>query len=442
MGFWAWLFPGPAERIARARKLLAHGDPGQARLELEGVEGHEAEACRVEVIDTLVSLNLEAAERAAAAGQGEAAAEHLKLAEGFAAPRHADAMRAGRRVVREARTARRAAQAAREERHLGRSSCAGGSCGVRGPVPHEAPSPGFGADPIFSLPPDHPQVRYAMLMEAWPADLRARLLALGPGFATAVLRLEDGDAQGAWESLEPFAAGEPAVRLPRGQAALALGQFARAASELRSFGEAFGHRRVGAFHTAVMLARALASDHRLEEALGVLRDQRATDTDLELAANEVALLEALGRLPEADAAGLALLRQAPGDFGVHRMLARIRIKGGQRVAAMQVLESGLTRLCKGPGKCGSQPLDVESVRMLAQLYLEDRLEPARAEELLQQIAVHARQPAWIDGYLAALLARNRGEPGVAERAQALSKVLPDDDPRHGLVREHLLAALS
>jgi hypothetical protein len=284
-------------------------------------------------------------------------------------------------------------------------------------------------------------VRFALLLETWPEDLRARLLALGADFAAAVLRLEDGDPEGAWSALEPFAAREPAVRLPRGQAALALGQYARAGSELRAFGEEFGHRRVGPVHTAALLARALASDRRVEEALGVVRAQRATDADLELAAHEVALLEGLGRLPEADTAGVALLRQTPGDFGVIRLLARIRIKGGQRLAAMQVLESGLTRLCRGPGKCGSQPLDVESARMLAQLYLEDRLDPRRAGELLEQIALYARQPAWIDGYLAALLARNRGEPGVAERAEALQRALPEDDPRVGLVRQHLLGGL-
>jgi predicted Zn-dependent protease len=279
-----------------------------------------------------------------------------------------------------------------------------------------------------------------MLLEAWPEDLRARLLALGSDFAEAVLRLEEGDARGAWEALGPFAAAEPAVRLPRGRAALALGMHARAASELCAFAEAFGHRRIGGAHTAVLLARALTADRRPEEALDVLRTQRVADTDLELAAHEVAVLEALGRLPEADRAGVELLRRAPGDLGVYRLLARIRMKGGERVAAMQVLESGLTRLCRGPGKCGSQPFDVDAARMLAQLYLEDRLEPGRADELLHQIALQVREPAWIDGYLAALRARNRDEPGTAARVRVLARDLPEDDPRLGLLRQHLSTA--
>lgn len=440
MGLWSWLFPGPAERVARARRWVERGDAARARLELEGVEGPDADACRADAHDLLVALNAEAAVLAAEAGRMEAAAEHLALAEQFAAPRHAEVLRPVRRALREARVARREDEAAGAAcAPAGRAGC-GGACAPRGAVPHEDPAPGFGADPIFSLPPDHPQVRYALLLESWPDDLRSRLLALGPDLAAAVLRLEEGDARGAWEALEPFAAAEPAVRLPRGQAALALGLFARATSELRAFADAFGHHRAGGVHTAVLLARALAADHRAEEALAVVRAQRAADPDLELAANEVALLEALGRLPEADQAGVALLRRAPGDLGVHRLLARVRVKGGERLAAMQVLESGLTRLCRGPGKCGSQPFDVESARMLAQLYLEDRIEPARADELLRQVALHAREPTWIDGYLAILRARNGGEPGVAERARALARDLADGDPRRELLDRHLPAA--
>lgn len=440
MGLFSWLFPSTADRVAKAAKLLERGDPGQARLVLEGLEGAEADDLRQRVFDRLVELNLEALEASVSARELDAAAENLELAERFASQRHRPALRESRMLLREARAAARAA-APPKKKKAGHSGCASGSCGTGGgeELPPEAPSPGFGADPIWSLPPDHPQVRYALLLEGYPEDLRKRFLALGPEFAEAVLALEDGEHRKAFEALEPFVAQEPAARLPRARAAISMKQLPRAASELRAFADVYGHQRAGNFHTAVLLARALAGDGRTEEALEVVRTQRAVADDLELHGNEVALLEALGRLPEADAAGVELLRKAPGDLGVHKMLARIRVRGGERQAAMQVLESGLSRLCKGPGKCGSQPFDVEAGRFLAQLYLEDRVEPKRAEELLGEVAKYAREPAWIDGYLRALQARNSGGDELESLAAGLLQGLPDGDPRHALVQGNLLA---
>jgi tetratricopeptide (TPR) repeat protein len=440
MGLLSWLFPSEADRVAKARKVFERGDPGQARLLIEGLEGPEAEALREQVFDRLVQLNLEAVEHCANAAELDAAAEHLELAERFASSRHRDALREARGVLREARVVARAvAPPKKKSGGAGHSGCASGSCGTREAIPPEAPSPGFGADPIWSLPHDHPQVRYALLLETYPEALRERFLALGAAFAEAVLLLEDGEHRRAFEALEPFVAQDPVVRLPRAQAAVAMKQLPRAASELRAFADAYGHQRAGNFHTGVLLARALGGDGRLQEALDLVRSLRATDDDLELHLNEVVLLETLGRLPEADEAGRALLRRAPGDLGIHKLLARIRVKGGERTAAMQVLESGLTRLCKGPGKCGSQPFDVEAGRFLAQLYLEDRVQPKRAEELLAEIAKYARQPEWIDGYLRALVARNGGGAELDALVEGLLQGLPEGDARRALVEGNLLA---
>ncbi len=439
MGLLSWLFPSDADRVAKAAKLLERGDPGQARLILEGLEGDEAEALRDRVHDRLVEMNLEAVEASVNARELDAAAENLALAEQFSSARHREGLREARRQMREARAAERAAQPTKKKGGMGHSNCSSGSCGVNDEVPPEAPSPGFGADPIWSLPPDHPQVRYAMLLEGYPDMLRERFLALGAEFAEAVLLLEDGKAKQAFEALEPFVAQEPAARLPRARAALAMNNLPRAISELRGFADAFGHMRAGKNHTAVELGRALVGDRRIEEALELIQAERARADEIELHANEVALLEAMGRLPEADASGVELLRKAPGDFGIHKMLARIRIRGGERTAAMQVLDSGLSRLCKGPGKCGSQPFDLEAGRMLAQLYLEDRVEPKRADELLGEIAKYAREPHWIDGYLQALKLRNAGGGDVEALAASLLEGVPEGDPRHALVEGNLLA---
>ena len=77
--------------------------------------------------------------------------------------------------------------------------------------------------------------------------------------------------------------------------------------------------------------------------------------------------------------------------------------------------------------------------MLAQLYLEDRLQPKRVEELLSDISKYRRQPAWMDAYLDVLRARNQGTGAVEEKARALLRGVPDADPRRALVQKNLLA---
>ena len=100
---------------------------------------------------------------------------------------------------------------------------------------------------------------------------------------------------------------------------------------------------------------------------------------------------------------------------------------------MAVLEDGLNRCCSAPGKCGSQPLDLEAVRMLAALYLEDRIEPKRVEELLRDLEKHRRQPVWHDGYIAALKARNEGLPTLNGQVQQLARALKAGDARMNLL---------
>ena len=78
---------------------------------------------------------------------------------------------------------------------------------------------------------------------------------------------------------------------------------------------------------------------------------------------------------------------------------------------------------------GSQPLDLEAVRMLAAMYLEDRIEPKRTQELLADLRKHVRKPGWDDAYISALLARNEGQPQMKEMVARLRANLPDKDPR-------------
>ncbi len=416
MGFIARIFGvyTPQERVERARRYLDNGEANEARLELEGVEGAAAEAVRAEALTALVTRNLEEAEARFISGDEEGGQEHVAMAKEFGAT--ADDLRAVRRKAREARAERRKAEAARKQEA-------------------EVITP-EGSDALWSLPPSDPRVRFAMLIEAWPADLQERLAKLGKGFAEAVLLLEDGRADAAWKALSAYVADEPAARYDRARAAMALGQHAKAASDLASFGDALGHQRIGGNHTAIMLAQLYARSGDLQRALDVVDAELSRGTDPALQATRASLLEAMGQLDEAAALTAQVIQQSSHDLGLYRMLGRIRIRQGDRLGAMQVLESGM-RVCKceTPGKCGYKPPDLESLRMLARLYLEDRLDPKRAKEVLGLLANMVQQPTWDDAYIAALAARNDESPAFPQMVDRLRLGLPPGDPRQAVLEQ-------
>jgi len=74
-----------ARRVARARKLMATKDYNDARLDLEGVAGEEAEALRREALAHLVRINLEAAAQLGFAGEREEAGNAVARARAFGA---------------------------------------------------------------------------------------------------------------------------------------------------------------------------------------------------------------------------------------------------------------------------------------------------------------------------------------------------------------------
>ena len=58
MGIFSWLFPSPADRIAKAQRLMADERFAEARLEVIDVEDPAAEALRTQAEGALVTLNL------------------------------------------------------------------------------------------------------------------------------------------------------------------------------------------------------------------------------------------------------------------------------------------------------------------------------------------------------------------------------------------------
>ena len=412
MGWFARMFSSSdAARIERAERFLERQRYNDARLELEGVAGPQAEALREQALTVLVQWNLEEARARFSSGDVEGAKEHMELARQFGAS--ASDLQGVRRLARELRQKQREEAARKAEQ-----------ASVITPM---------GDDPIWRLPPDHPRLRYAILVESYPEALRQRLVDLGEEFAASVMRLEEGQPKAAFEGISPFVGKDPVARYERARAALAGGQLPVAASDLQTFGDQVGHQRIGTTHTAAMLAGLLAQLGRAQDALTMLDAELKKGADLELSANRASLLEVLGQLEDAETETAALLKKAPRQMGLYRQLARIREKRGERVAAAETLEWGLNTCCSSPGKCGNQPLDIAAVRTLARLYLEDRARPERSAELMEKLARHVQQPGWEDQYIAALHARNEGSPQEEAMVSRLLDGLPAADPRRGLV---------
>ena len=74
---------------------------------------------------------------------------------------------------------------------------------------------------------------------------------------------------------------------------------------------------------------------------------------------------------------------------------------------------------------------------LARLYLEDRLDPGRAREVITMLQGLVETPTWEDAYIVALAARNEERPGWPELAAQLRANLPANDPRLAWVEQHL-----
>ncbi|NOY25196.1 MAG: hypothetical protein GXP62_04930, partial [Oligoflexia bacterium] len=272
---------------------------------------------------------------------------------------------------------------------------------------------------------------------------RERLATLGKDFASAVLLMEDGQPAAAWTALSAFVQAEPAARFERARAALATNQLAKAASDLATVGEVFGHQRIGAMHTGVTLVQLYAQLGRQQDALDLCDKQLAQERDVAMVAVRAHLLSAMDRLEDAEQATQEALKLAGKDLNLFRLLGTVRLRRGNRLGAMQALEAGLrVNNCSNPMKCGFKPPDLPSLRLLARLYLEDRIDPKRAHELVEMLGGMVQEPTWDDAYLAALVARNDGETGAAKLAAGLRGMLTADDPRLALIDQQFPAQLT
>lgn len=366
MGLLGWIFPSLAsddQKVEKARRLIAEREFNEARWTLDGVNHPEADALRDAAMSGLVDLNLEAAVAAEAVGDRDLASEHMDLARDFGATH--EQIRAWRRKAR-------AAAPPPEPKPK--------------PKPAPEPPPPEGDDPIWSLPPDDPRLRYAQLVEAWPEALQPRLLALGAEFASAALAIDEGGAAIAWDALSPYTARDPVVHYERARAALIMGQPGFAAGELKRFGERVGHTRIGAVHTAALLGQLQLQRGEVQDAFQVLDAAvAAAPEDVDLRFTRATALARQERWEEVEADTALVLRKSSRAMAAWRLLATARAARGDAPGAIAALETALNTCCSNPGKCGNQPLDVEAARMLARLYAEAGQQPGRVSELLADI---------------------------------------------------------
>ncbi|MCB9691467.1 MAG: tetratricopeptide repeat protein [Alphaproteobacteria bacterium] len=369
-------------------------------------------------------MNLEAAISWCRAGDDPRTSHHLEVAETFRQPGLEDAFREARREMRAIRQERTVAEQRKKEEEQARLMSADPLGLTGGPSWRDPTLP---AD-FLDAHDDEAAARLALVVEGYDASLRASVGDLGAPFARALLDFEDGRADLALQALLALPDDVPVVRFERARAAYALGDPAAAGRELRTFAKLLGrHANMGRHHTGSFLALCLTEAGDPAEGLRVMRSVRADAPD-EGGPLFAQLLEMNGALDEAEKVLLGLARAYPKDTGVHMLLARVQLAKGDRVKAMTVLERSLQACACAPGSCGARPPDLNVVRTLATLYLEDRKETDRGLELAQQAGALIQAPTWDDAYLQALAADRGGHPDARRMAEGLWEHTPPGSP--------------
>ncbi|MBN2799374.1 MAG: hypothetical protein JXX28_09530 [Deltaproteobacteria bacterium] len=424
MGLWSWFFPSPADRVRKAGVYASKQKWAQARDELMGLEEPEAVALMERVELELAKANLAEAVAWGNAGDEIRVQMHLELAERFRHGQLGEELQQVRRTLRELRAERKS----EEQRKLEEKQ--------RQLVDY-APPEGFPQGPraLDGLLPDDldPDVadevaaRLGLVVEAYPPHLRDQLGALGPVFAQAILEMDEGRPEDAYPLLLSLPDTAPLVWWERARAAAALGHPKDAGNALREFARhAGGHMRIGNAHTGVLLAQYHAESGEVRTAIRVLRAIAAEggeEGDFFLAQ----LLEADNELAEADQILTRLARKYPKQREIHKVLARVRVRGGERRAAILALEAANAQTCDTPGKCGYTPPDPEVLLTLATLYLEEG-EVKRGLELAGELPPSGAQ-TWEAAYLGALVARAEGRPDAEEIAASVRAQTPQVGPQ-------------
>jgi len=396
----------PEARIERAERYLKVKHYNNARLELLELDEPAAKDLLHQALAGLVDINLQEAEARFSSGDYSGANEHLLLAKNFGATQ--------KQINQVQKIGKEYQKQKREDDILAAQK--------------KKKIDVVGNDPIWSLPADDPRLRYAIHLDGYPLELQERLLSLGQEFSQATLSIEEGNPKKAFNTISNFVEREPVARFERARAALAMGELPSAISDLMMFGKEVGHAEINNTHSGALLGQLLMQVGRGRDGLSELDSLLTEDTHPTLKIVRSQILEAEGELDKAEHETQNLLKDYPRNLPIIRQLARIRIKQGNRISAANTLETGISTCCT-PGSCSSQPMDVAALRMLAQIYLEDRVLPERTDEILSTLSNHIREPVWEDAYLAVLNARNSGAPFAEETAKKLLAQLKENDHR-------------
>lgn len=278
MGLLGWLFPKPADKIAKARKLMQAQRFAEARMAVLDVDDPDAKALVAEAEAALVEVNLERAVQRARAGDPDQARSHVELAEQFhAGGQEALFEKTRAEIERIAVAGAREAvwdelvAAAERRRKLGddpgdfaRSALSGEGVvrlyfGGREPFG----LPGLDIEPRAEefvppwVPADGAQVADA-IRAAWPEALRPHVEAGGDPLIRAMRALADRRPEAAVDALLDTPEDNPITRFELGRAAAALGSHVAAVFALRQAREAAGEPfAVGGLPVRVFGARCL-----------------------------------------------------------------------------------------------------------------------------------------------------------------------------------------
>jgi len=270
MGLLSWLFPKPADRIAKAKKLMAQSRFAEARLEVVDLDEEEARTLKTEAESALVKINLERAQqyaRAADVGQVETC---LNLAENFSDGSHEALFEETMELIKSQAQLRAVAemweglrQQAERRRRLGADP---GDFTLRAYEGTRTVRLFFGAQTAFNLPglevepdqswfkpqwipvaadPDAPTpaeiaAAQSALVAAYPAHHAEALNAAGEVLARAIMETAAGRPERAVEALMDLPEGNLPRAFELGRAAAGLGVHEAAAYALKQFAEGDG----------------------------------------------------------------------------------------------------------------------------------------------------------------------------------------------------------
>lgn len=408
MGWWQRTFSNsPTARLERAELFWKNEEYNKVRLEVQDLTDSRAQDLYNLALERLVTLNLDEAHARFSLGDSIGAEDHLLLAKEFGATNRQvqDIRKSGKAIQRmdlEKKRVKAAEKESKKQMH--------------------------GDDPIWSLPPDDPRLQYALHLETYPVEVRERLIPLGQEFAEAVLSIQQGKGVDGISILSNYIEREPAVRYERARAAITVGNLPLAIADLMTFGDEVGHCVIGNVHTGALLGQLMVQAGRTDEGIDTMSSLIADDEHVSMRIVRSQMHLQKGNLAVAEKETQLLLKELPKNQPLIRQLATVRLQQDNRISAANILEAGFSSCCE-TGSCSAQRPDVQSVRLLARIYLEDRVLPERCTELLQQLQGLVPQPIWEDQYLITLHARNSGDTIANSLAKKLHDVLKEGDPR-------------